>query len=103
LEILDTDKPSSNWLSKLTFSQYSKPVECLGIDAIKIIMAMFDERRNPGFFLIYDLFAEQVNLKVFVEDSVFALASVLLRVFAEFTNISVEVLPINISSRAVTI
>lgn len=99
LEILDTDKPSSTWLSKLVFGKYNKPDDCVGPEAIKAILSLFDERKAPGFFLIYDLFSEQLSIKVFPDDSTRELASILLRVFIEHSSISYETTILQVMAR----
>jgi hypothetical protein len=90
LEILDTERPTSNWLSKLTLGKYNKPEDCIGADAVKLILSLLDERRPPGFFLLYDLFVEQVSIKVLPDDSTKALASLLLYAFLGYSTVSLE-------------
>ena len=99
LEILDTDKPSSAWLSKLVFGKYNKPDDCVGAEAVKAILSMYDERKTPGFFLIYDLFSEQLSIKILMDDSTRGLASILLRVFVEHSNISYETTILQVMAR----
>jgi hypothetical protein len=79
VSLLDTDKPNvANFLKKLTFGQYSRPEKAAGAPAVAIMLKIVDDGRQPGFFYLYELLADTLQIQILPDDRPRDLGSLLL-------------------------
>jgi hypothetical protein len=80
LMCLDTSKTNfKNLLSKLAIVKYSKPEPVTGPAAIQLLSQILDEDRNIGFFYLYDLMTNSLNISIIPEDKAHGTGSILFR------------------------
>jgi len=77
------------WQKKLSSMSYSRPDEETGLKALKVISDWLRpdvirlDSDSKGFWLLYEMFTSSINLKILMDDSTFALGSLLLRLAAK--------------------
>ncbi|KOO22777.1 conserved unknown protein [Chrysochromulina tobinii] len=79
----------AGWQKKLSSMSYSRPDEETGLKALKVISDWLRpdvirlDSDSKGFWLLYEMFTSSINLKILMDDSTFALGSLLLRLAAK--------------------
>ena len=92
LDLIDSGKPSwQSFLNKFSIGQYQKVTEeRKGADAVKFLLGLLDERKYPGFFILYDLLSDGIPLHILPDESPRALGTVLLATVARASISGVE-------------
>ena len=85
IDLLDVDKPTfKNVLQKLSFAKYNKLEPVTGPDCITFIIKAFQEQKNLGFFVLYELMNGAVPMYVIPDvDRPLTLASLFFRVMPD--------------------
>lgn len=91
IELLDTNKPQfKTWVGKFSIVKYEKPKDMTGVEAIKFLMEILEQgldlrgkNNGLGFFFLYELLNNTMNLTILPDDTPHNLGSVLLRILPD--------------------
>lgn len=92
LEVLDTSKPQFKaWISKFSVLKYQKPEgNMIGISAINFLMHMLlgegidlKGKNSLGFFFLYELMNNTLQIRILAEDTNHNIGSILLRILTD--------------------
>ena len=85
MELLDTEKTTfKNILQKLSYVKHSKVEPCSGPEAISFLEKIFETQKNLGFFVLYELMTNALNLCIIPDhEKPHHVGTVLLRLLPE--------------------
>jgi hypothetical protein len=85
IDLLDVDKPTyKNMLAKLQYIKYTRPEACSGPDCIALILKIFASEKNIGFFYIYELLGNALQISIIPDsDKPSSLGSVLFHILPD--------------------
>lgn len=90
--LLDTDQPNASaWLKKISFGQFSPPEPAVGAQGVKFFLqAIEEDRKRPGFFVLYELMVNHVMVNLIPSDPPFQIGSILFFLVGNDTLTGVE-------------